>query len=121
VDVQRAEFQVRKSFGLLQTIQGFKNVYQLEGGMPINYAKQIQEEGLESNPSEKLVFDNRLGERSTDDSFTNVENRVTIMHCAIDGVIYYSSNATNAMENCCQRRIQQLPWNKLNAVPKRSG
>ena len=47
--------------------QGFKNVYQLEGGI-INYAKQIQEEGLESKfIGKNFVFDNRLGERITDD------------------------------------------------------
>jgi UPF0176 protein len=46
---------------------GFKNVFQLEGGI-INYAKQIQEQGLESKfIGKNFVFDNRLGERITDD------------------------------------------------------
>ena len=47
--------------------QGFKNVFQLEGGI-INYAKQIKEEGLESKfIGKNFVFDHRLGERITDD------------------------------------------------------
>ncbi|UQD55652.1 rhodanese-related sulfurtransferase [Flavobacterium sp. K5-23] len=47
--------------------QGFKNVFQLEGGI-INYAKQIKEENLESKfIGKNFVFDHRLGERITDD------------------------------------------------------
>jgi UPF0176 protein len=46
---------------------GFKNVFHLEGGI-INYAKQIKEEGLQSKfIGKNFVFDNRLGERITDD------------------------------------------------------
>ena len=42
--------------------QGFKNVFQLEGGI-INYAKQIKEENLESKfIGKNFVFDHRLGE-----------------------------------------------------------
>ena len=47
--------------------QGFKNVYQLEGGI-IEYTRQIKAEGLESKfIGKNFVFDNRLGERITDD------------------------------------------------------
>jgi len=47
--------------------KGFKNVFHLEGGI-INYARQIKEQGLESRFSGKnFVFDERLGERITDD------------------------------------------------------
>lgn len=47
--------------------KGFKNVFHLEGGI-INYAKQAKEEGLESKfIGKNFVFDNRLGERITDD------------------------------------------------------
>ncbi len=46
---------------------GFKNVFHLEGGI-INYARQIKEAGLESKfIGKNFVFDNRLGERITDD------------------------------------------------------
>ena len=47
--------------------KGFKNVFHLEGGI-INYAKQIKEEGLESKfIGKNFVFDERLGEKITDD------------------------------------------------------
>ncbi|MFT3935347.1 MAG: rhodanese-related sulfurtransferase [Chitinophagaceae bacterium] len=47
--------------------QGFKNVFHLEGGI-INYAKQIKEEELQSKfIGKNFVFDDRLGERITED------------------------------------------------------
>lgn len=47
--------------------QGFKNVFHLEGGI-INYAQQVRERGLESKfVGKNFVFDERLGERITDD------------------------------------------------------
>lgn len=46
---------------------GFKNVFHLEGGI-INYAQQIKKEGLPSKfIGKNFVFDNRLGERITED------------------------------------------------------
>jgi len=46
---------------------GFKNVFHLEGGI-INYANQIKEEGLESQfKGKNFVFDDRLGEKITED------------------------------------------------------
>jgi UPF0176 protein len=46
---------------------GFKNVFHLEGGI-INYAKQAREAGIESKfIGKNFVFDNRLGERITED------------------------------------------------------
>jgi UPF0176 protein len=88
--------------------QGFKNVFQLEGGI-INYAKQIKEEGLESKfIGKNFVFDNRLGERITDhivsqchqcgkpcDNHTNCENdgcHLLFIQC---------DECKSAMENCC--------------------
>lgn len=46
---------------------GFKNVYQLHGGI-IDYKHQIEREGLPSKfKGKNFVFDERLGERITDD------------------------------------------------------
>lgn len=46
---------------------GFKNVYQLHGGI-IDYKHQIEREGLPSKfRGKNFVFDDRLGERITDD------------------------------------------------------
>lgn len=47
--------------------QGFKNVFQLDGGI-IKYAQEIKEQGLENKfVGKNFVFDERLGERITDD------------------------------------------------------
>jgi UPF0176 protein len=46
---------------------GFKNVFHLEGGI-INYAKQVKENNQSSKfIGKNFVFDNRLGERITED------------------------------------------------------
>lgn len=51
--------------------RGFKNVFHLEGGI-INYAKQVKENGLPSKfIGKNFVFDNRLGERITEDVIAN--------------------------------------------------
>ena len=47
--------------------QGFKNVFQLDGGI-IEYAKQVKQEGLENKfIGKNFVFDERLGERISED------------------------------------------------------
>ncbi len=47
--------------------QGFKNVFQLDGGI-INYAREVKEKGLQNLfVGKNFVFDERLGERITDD------------------------------------------------------
>ena len=88
--------------------QGFKNVFQLEGGI-INYAKQIKEEGLESKfIGKNFVFDNRLGERITDDIVSKChqcgkpcDNHT---NCENDGchlLFIQCDECKTAMENCC--------------------
>lgn len=47
--------------------KGYKNVFHLEGGI-INYINQVRELGVENNfIGKNFVFDERLGERITDD------------------------------------------------------
>ncbi|HEY9007248.1 oxygen-dependent tRNA uridine(34) hydroxylase TrhO [Ohtaekwangia sp.] len=47
--------------------KGFKNVFQLNGGI-IKYAQEVKEQGLENKfIGKNFVFDERLGERITDD------------------------------------------------------
>ena len=95
--------------------QGFKNVYQLEGGI-INYAKQIKEEGLESKfIGKNFVFDHRLGERITDDivsqchqcgkpcdNHTNCENE----GCHL--LFIQCDECKAVMENCCSIECQEI-------------
>lgn len=88
--------------------QGFKNVFQLEGGI-INYAKQIEAEGLESKfIGKNFVFDNRLGERITADIVSQChqcgkpcDNHT---NCENDGchlLFIQCDECKVAMENCC--------------------
>jgi UPF0176 protein len=47
--------------------RGFKNVFHLEGGI-INYANKVKEENLPNKfHAKNFVFDDRLGERVTED------------------------------------------------------
>jgi UPF0176 protein len=95
--------------------QGFKNVFQLEGGI-INYAKQIKEEGLESKfIGKNFVFDHRLGERITDDivsqchqcgkpcdNHTNCENE----GCHL--LFIQCDECKSTFENCCSTECQEI-------------
>jgi UPF0176 protein len=95
--------------------QGFKNVFQLEGGI-INYAKQIKEENLESKfIGKNFVFDHRLGERITDDivsqchqcgkpcdNHTNCENE----GCHL--LFIQCDECKTTMENCCSTECQEI-------------
>jgi UPF0176 protein len=47
--------------------QGFRNIFQLNGGI-IEYTRQVKQEGIENKfIGKNFVFDERLGERITDD------------------------------------------------------
>ena len=95
--------------------QGFKKVFQLEGGI-INYAKQIKEENLESKfIGKNFVFDHRLGERITDDivsqchqcgkpcdNHTNCENE----GCHL--LFIQCDECKTTMENCCSTECQEI-------------
>ena len=95
--------------------QGFKNVFQLEGGI-IQYAKQIKEEGLESKfVGKNFVFDNRLGERITDDIISQChqcgkpcDNHT---NCENDGchlLFIQCDECKAAMDNCCSTECLEI-------------
>ena len=95
--------------------QGFKNVFQLEGGI-INYAKQLKEEGLESKfIGKNFVFDNRLGERITDDIISQChqcgkpcDNHT---NCENDGchlLFIQCDECKSAMQNCCSAECLEV-------------
>ena len=95
--------------------QGFKNVYQLEGGI-INYAKQIEAEGLESKfIGKNFVFDNRLGERITNDIVSQCHQCGTPCdnhtNCENDGchlLFIQCDDCKATMENCCSTECQEI-------------
>jgi UPF0176 protein len=90
--------------------QGFKNVYQLEGGI-INYAKQIKEENLESKfIGKNFVFDHRLGERITDDIVSQCHQcgKPCDVHtnCINEGchlLFIQCEECAQAMQGCCSQ------------------
>lgn len=94
--------------------KGFKNVYQLEGGI-IEYTRQIKEEGLESKfIGKNFVFDQRLGERITDHIVSNCHQcgKPCDVHtnCANDGchlLFIQCDECKTSMENCCSHACQE--------------
>ena len=95
--------------------QGFKNVYQLEGGI-IQYAKQIKEEGLESKfIGKNFVFDHRLGERITDDVISRCHQCGTACdnhtNCENEGchlLFIQCDSCKEAMQNCCSVECHEI-------------
>ncbi len=109
--------------------QGFKNVFQLEGGI-INYAKQIQEEGLPSKfIGKNFVFDHRLGERITEDIISQChqcgkpcDNHT---NCENDGchlLFIQCDDCKASMQNCCSTECLEITLLPLDEQVKlRSG
>ena len=91
--------------------QGFKNVFQLEGGI-IEYARQVKEENIESKfIGKNFVFDHRLGERITDDIVSQChqcgkpcDNHTNCFNDACHLLFIQCDECKAAMENCCSPR-----------------
>jgi UPF0176 protein len=106
--------------------QGFKNVFQLEGGI-INYAKQIKEEGLESKfIGKNFVFDHRLGERITDDIIAQCHQCGapcdTHVNCANEAchlLFIQCDSCAEKMENCCSTSCVETIYLPLEEQEKR--
>lgn len=106
--------------------QGFKNVYQLEGGI-INYAKQIKEENLESKfIGKNFVFDHRLGERITDDIVSQCHQCGVPCdvhtNCVNEGchlLFIQCESCKEKMEGCCSTEcvsVIHLPEEEQKAI-----
>ena len=88
--------------------QGFKNVFQLEGGI-IEYARQIKEESIESKfIGKNFVFDHRLGERITDDIVSQChqcgkpcDDHTNCANEACHLLFIQCDDCKVLMENCC--------------------
>lgn len=98
---------------------GFKNVYQLEGGI-IEYTRQVKAEGLESKfIGKNFVFDHRLGERITDDIISSCHQCGkpcdTHVNCANEAchlLFIQCDECAEKMHGCCSDPcldIIQLP------------
>jgi UPF0176 protein len=108
--------------------QGFRNVFQLDGGI-IEYARQVKELGLENKfIGKKFVFDERLGERISDDI-------IAVCHqcgkpcddhtnCKNDGchlLFIQCKDCAEKYNNCCSEECKEviaLPVEKQKEIRK---
>lgn len=110
--------------------KGFKKVHQLNGGI-INYKRQVQAQGLESKfKGKNFVFDERLGERITDDILTNCHqcdnacDRHT--NCANDDchlLFIQCDSCEEKLNGCCSEKcmsIVALPIEEQKKIRKGS-
>ena len=94
---------------------GFNHVFHLEGGI-INYANQVREKGLESKfHGKNFVFDNRLGERITDEVIARCHQcgqpADTHVNCVNEAchLLFIQCNACREkMEGCCSAECQEF-------------
>ena len=94
---------------------GFENVFHLEGGI-INYAKQAKQAGIASKFSGKnFVFDDRLGERITEDIIAKCHQcgqpADTHTNCKNDGchLLFIQCEACAAKyDGCCSVECQTV-------------
>lgn len=90
--------------------KGFKNVFHLEGGI-INYTRQVKEKGLPNKfIGKNFVFDDRLGERITDDIIANCHQcgkpADTHTNCKNDGchlLFIQCDECAEKFEGCCSK------------------
>ena len=95
--------------------QGFKNVFQLEGGI-IEYARQVKDEGVESKfLGKNFVFDHRLGERITDDVVSQChqcgkpcDNHTNCANDACHLLFIQCDECKEAMENTCSTECLEI-------------
>jgi UPF0176 protein len=98
---------------------GFKNVFHLEGGI-INYAQQIKKEKLESKfIGKNFVFDDRLGERITEDIIANchqcsthADTHTNCKNEACHLLFIQCTSCREAMKGCCSKEcldVYNLP------------
>lgn len=108
--------------------KGFKNVFHLEGGI-INYAQQIKQEGLPSKfIGKNFVFDNRLGERITEDVIAHCHQcgkpSDTHVNCKNDGchLLFIQCEAcATEYESCCSVECKEtihLPIERQKEIRK---
>jgi UPF0176 protein len=111
--------------------KGFKNVFQLEGGI-IEYTRQIKKEGIENKfIGKNFVFDQRRSERITEDVVSNCHQcgKACDAHtnCANDGchLLFIQCDAcSEAMENTCSSDCQetiQLSFEEQKELRKGKG
>ncbi|WP_370214057.1 oxygen-dependent tRNA uridine(34) hydroxylase TrhO [Mesoflavibacter profundi] len=111
--------------------KGFKNVYQLEGGI-IEYTRQVNEKALENKfIGKNFVFDERRAERISDDVIAQCHQCGkpcdTHVNCANDAchlLFIQCESCKTEMNNCCSstcKDIHALPYEEQKALRKGQG
>lgn len=95
--------------------QGFKNVFHLEGGI-IHYTNQAKEKALPIKfKGKNFVFDNRLGERITDEIIARCHQcgipADTHVNCANEGchlLFIQCDECAQKYQGCCSTQCQEV-------------
>lgn len=94
---------------------GFENVYQLHGGI-IDYKRQIDKEGLECKfKGKNFVFDERVGERITDDVLAHChqcgatcDHNVNCKNTVCNLLFIQCDTCAERFEGCCSSACQEI-------------
>ena len=108
--------------------KGFKNVFQLEGGI-IEYVRQVNTENLENKfVGKNFVFDHRRGERISEDVISNChqcgEKCDTHVNCENEAchlLFIQCDSCKEKMQGCCSpdcQAIYNLPFEDQKALRK---
>jgi len=100
--------------------KGFKNVFQLEGGI-IEYTRQVKDEGVENKfIGKNFVFDHRRAERITDDVVSNChqcgapsDEHVNCENQACHLLFIQCPSCSEKMNTCCSedcKEVASLPF-----------
>ncbi|MDA8850307.1 rhodanese-related sulfurtransferase [Flavobacteriaceae bacterium] len=111
--------------------KGFKNVYQLEGGI-INYARQVEKEAIENKfIGKNFVFDQRRAEKISDDVIASCHQcgapadvHVNCENDACHLLFIQCDSCKQTMENCCSTNcmeINRLPPEEQKLLRKGQG
>lgn len=108
--------------------QGFKNVFHLEGGI-INYVNNVKEKRLENKfVGKNFVFDDRLGERITDDVIAKchqcgkpADNHTNCKNEACHLLFIQCDECAEKYSGCCSvecLQVYQLPEEEQKTLRK---
>lgn len=95
--------------------KGFKNVFHLEGGI-INYTNQVKQAGIDNKfHGKNFVFDQRLGERITEEIIANchqcgkpADTHTNCINDACHLLFIQCDECKEKFENCCSQECQDF-------------